>query len=106
TRDSVHVIRTTFASSADQIRSGCYIYSDHVAQQRDVDNFWLGVTGLRRASLYRSVVNNYSRSSKRKRVKKLPFGTCKVSVHQTRLVQMVLGGIQELGGFEREAWLE
>jgi hypothetical protein len=54
----------------------------------------------------RSIVNNYSRSSLRKRTRKLPYGTVKVAVHETRLIQMVLGGIQEIGGFTREAWLE
>ena len=36
----------------------------------------------------------------------LPYGTVKVAVHDTRLIQMILGGIQEIGGFTREAWLE
>jgi hypothetical protein len=35
-----------------------------------------------------------------------PHGTVKVAVHDTRLIQMVLGGIQEIGGFERDSWLE
>jgi hypothetical protein len=36
----------------------------------------------------------------------LPHGTLKVAVHETRLIQMVLGGIQEIGGFTPDAWLE
>jgi hypothetical protein len=29
-----------------------------------------------------------------------------VAVHETRLIQMILGGIQQIGGFERPEWLE
>jgi hypothetical protein len=31
----------------------------------------------------------------------LPYGTCRVSVHRTRIVQMLYGAIQEVAGFER-----
>jgi hypothetical protein len=35
----------------------------------------------------------------------LPYGTCRVSVSRTRVVQSIFGSIQEYGGFTREAWL-
>ena len=57
-------------------------------------------------SLRKSVVNVYSKYSKRKRVGNLPFGTCRVVVSRTWVVQTIFGAIQELGGFTREAWLE
>jgi transcriptional regulator with XRE-family HTH domain len=89
-----------------RIRISCYLYADHTRKQRDIENFWLELTDLTKANLCRSIVNNSSRSSQRKRRNMLPYGTCKVNVHDTRLIQMVLGGIQEIGGFERDAWLE
>jgi len=36
----------------------------------------------------------------------LPFGTCRVVVSRTWVTQTIFGAIQEIGGFEREAWLE
>jgi hypothetical protein len=51
-------------------------------------------------------VNVYSRQSKKKRTNRLPYGTVRVTVCRTRVVQSIFGSIQEYAGFEREAWLE
>jgi hypothetical protein len=51
-------------------------------------------------------VNVYSKYSKKKRQNRLPYGTCRVTVTRTRVVQAIYGAIQELGGFTRDAWLE
>ena len=101
----VNLLRSTLSVPDHKVRIGCYLYADHISKQRDIENFWLDATNLDRSNLCQSVVNLYSRSSQRKRVKKLPYGTCKVAVHDTRIVQMVLGGIQEIG-FSRDEWLE
>jgi len=50
-------------------------------------------------------VNVYSRSSQRTRRGKLPYGTCRVTVHDVRIAQHLYGAIQEYGGFERPEWL-
>jgi hypothetical protein len=102
----MHLLRATLEAPERRIRLTCYLYPDHLSQQADVERFWLQVTGLTRENMCRSIVNNCSRSSKGKRKRLLPYGTVKVAVHDTRLVQMILGGIQELGGFTRDAWLE
>jgi hypothetical protein len=52
------------------------------------------------------MVNHYSRSSQRKRTNKLPYGTCKLIVCSTEIVQTIYGAIQELGGFSQPAWLD
>jgi transcriptional regulator with XRE-family HTH domain len=74
-------------------------------RQREIERFWLRITGLSEASLCRSVVNVYSKYSARKRVNKLPYGTCRVVVNRTSVVQSIYGSIQEYGAFERPAWL-
>jgi hypothetical protein len=102
----MNVLRSTLAAPDPRIRLTCYLYTDHLERQAEVEDFWLTLTGLGRSNLCRSIVNHYSRSSQRKRKNMLPHGTVKVAVHDTRLIQMVLGGIQEIGGFTRVAWLE
>jgi hypothetical protein len=102
----MQLVRLTLLAPESRIRLTCYLYADHVERQAEVEQFWLSVTGLARANMCRSIVNNYSRRSQRKRTNKLPYGTVKIAVHDTRLIHMVLGGIQEIGGFTREAWLE
>jgi hypothetical protein len=51
-------------------------------------------------------VNVYSKYSLKKRANKLPYGTCRVVVYRTRVVQSIYGAIQEYGGFDRPAWLD
>jgi hypothetical protein len=52
------------------------------------------------------MVNHYSRSSQRKRTNRLPYGTCKLVVGSTEIVQQILGAIQEVADFKRPAWLD
>jgi hypothetical protein len=54
-------------------------------------------------SVHREYV--YSKHSQKKRRNKLPYGTCRLAVHDTRIVQSIFGSIQEYGGFDRPEWL-
>jgi hypothetical protein len=51
-------------------------------------------------------VNVYSKHSLKKRKNKRPYGTVRVCVLSTRIVQSIYGSIQEYGGFERPEWLD
>jgi hypothetical protein len=90
----------------EEIRITCHLYADHVAKQAEVERFWLEALALPDSALRKSVVNVYSKYSKRRRVGNLPFGTCRVVVCRTWVAQTIFGAIQEIGGFTREAWLE
>jgi transposase-like protein len=48
----------------------------------------------------------YSKYSQKKRTNRLPYGTCRVSVSRTAIVQHIFGAIQEYAGFERPEWLD
>ena len=99
-------LRTYFAVEDEAVRVTCHLFADHAPRQREVEDFWLHVLGLPRTRLGKSMVNTYSKHSKKLRTNKLPYGTCRIVVSRTRLVQMVYGAIQELAGFERSAWAE
>ena len=101
----VDFLRRYFELSGE-IRITCRLYADHLAKQTEVENFWLETLALPRTALRKSVVNVYSKYSKRLRVGNLPYGTCNVVVSRTWLTQTIFGAIQEIGGFTREAWLE
>jgi hypothetical protein len=98
-------LRECFAVPNDRMRVACHLFADHLRRQHEVEQFWLDVAGLPRSSLRKSMVNKYSRASQRKRVNMLPYGTCKLIVHSTEIVQTIYGSIQELGGFNRPDWL-
>jgi hypothetical protein len=102
----VAFLKTYFDVRDSDIRITCHLFADHIERQREVEQFWLNEAGLPSESLRKSVVNVYSRSSKRKRINKLPYGTCQVVVSRTWVLQSILGSIQEYAGFDREAWLD
>jgi predicted transcriptional regulator len=102
----VWFLRGCFGLSNSQIRITCHLYADHAARQREIEQFWLEALSLPRSSLCKSVVNVLSKYTKRKRIGMLPYGTCRVVVSRTAVVQAIYGGIQEIAGFRRDAWLD
>lgn len=99
-------LRTFFAVRDDQIAVSCNLFADHLDRQHEIEQFWLDTLDLPRSSLRKSMVNRYSKYSQKKRRNKLPYGTCKLTVHSTQVVQTIYGSIQEYGGFERPDWLD
>jgi hypothetical protein len=88
-------LREHFGVRDEQVAIHCNLFADHSARRTEIENFWLTRLGLPRSALRKSVVNSYSRHSQKKRRNKLPFGTCKLVVHSTRIQQTILGSIQE-----------
>lgn len=102
----VFFLKRYFDLRDEEIKITCNLFADHVQRQREIEQFWLDVAQLSERSLCKSYVNVYSKHSKKKRTNRLPYGTVRVTVCRTRVVQSVFGSIQEYGGFERGAWLE
>jgi transcriptional regulator with XRE-family HTH domain len=102
----VGFLRAYFELRDSDIRLTCNLFADHVQRQREIEEFWLDTLGLPPSSLCKSTVNVYSKYSKKKRRNKLPYGTCRIVVSQTRVVQSIYGAIQEYAGFQRKAWLD
>jgi transcriptional regulator with XRE-family HTH domain len=96
----VRFLRQCFRVPDDALRVRCHLYVDHSSEQSAIEDYWLNLLDLPRQALNRSTVNVYSRASKRKRLRTLPYGTCCVAVHNTSIAQTIYGSIQELGGFE------
>jgi transposase-like protein len=102
----VTFLKAYFDLRDTDIRIICNLFADHLERQHEIEQFWLNTLGLPEACLCKSVVNVYSKYSKKKRRNKLPYGTCRVVVSRTQVVQSIFGAIQEIGGFERDAWLD
>ncbi len=99
-------LRAEFGVESSKVRICCNLFADHVERQREIEDFWLSRLELPRTSLRKSIVNVYSKYSQKKRVNKLPYGTCALMVHSSRIVQTIYGSIQEYGGFDRPDWLD
>jgi hypothetical protein len=104
-RVAVHFLRTYFGVPDGKFRVMCNLFADHVDEQHRIEQFWLDTFELPRTCLTKTMINRYSRRSKRTRNGKLPYGTCRVTVSDVRIAQHLYGAIQEYGGFDRPEWL-
>ena len=102
----VRFLSQCFGVRRDEISIYCNLFADHEKRQREIEQYWLDRLELPSSSLRQSVLNRYSKYSKKKRTNKLPYGTCRVVVHSTEIVQTMYGSIQEFAGFERPEWLD
>lgn len=101
----VKFLRAYYDITDEAFRIDCNLFADHLERQREIEQFWLDTLELPTSCLRKSTVNVYSKYSKKKRQGRLPYGTVRVCVHSTELVQQIYGAIQEYGGFERAEWL-
>lgn len=100
----IHFLRQSLLVPDGEIRVYLNCYLNNGFSLEEVENYWLSLLNLPPASLRKSVVNRQPLSSNQKG-RKLVYGICTLSVYQTRLVQHVLGAIQEYIGIDKEEWL-
>ena len=105
-RHFVGFLRAAYAVPDERFRLDCNLFADHVERQREIEQFWLETIGLPVSCLRKSKVNVYSKYSQKKRKNRLPYGTVRVCVHRTEVVQSIYGAIQEYAGFDRPEWLD
>jgi hypothetical protein len=99
-------LREHFNVEDQRFRVHCYLFADHLTRQREIEAFWLRVLQLPAECLQKSTVNVYSKYSQKKRSNKLPYGTCDLGVHSSRILQTIYGSIQQYGSFDQPEWLD
>jgi hypothetical protein len=82
---------------------GCYL--NNGLSLNDIEQWWLSRLGLSESCLRTSAVNRPSRASHFKR-NTLPYGTARLVVHSTFVIQSIYGAIQEYAGIDRPEWLD
>ena len=97
-------LRESYEVEPNKIRVRIAYYTANGISQREVEQFWLAVTGLPKRQL-RTGINPIAKNSKRA-VRQLRYGTCTVRVYSTELAQRIRGAIQAYVGFERTRWLD
>ena len=100
----VHFLRRCYGISPTRIALTVNVHLGNGLELSEVEAWWLSRLGLPPESLRASVVNQPSRASQRKR-RTLPYGTVRITVSSTALVQSVLGSIQAYAGLQRPEWL-
>jgi transcriptional regulator with XRE-family HTH domain len=71
----------------------------------EIEAWWLEQLGLSASALRAATVNRPSRASRWGR-NVLMYGTARLCVHSTFLIQSIYGAIQEYAGFDRLEWLD
>lgn len=93
--------------SDDRLTVTLNVYTGNGLSIAQIEEHWLGVTGLERSSLRKHQLNHYPTSSSGTKRNRLPYGVCTLGVKaSTREVQHIYGAIQEYAGFEERAWLD
>jgi hypothetical protein len=72
----------------------------------EIHDWWLKRLHLPLGCLRKAVVNRPSSASKRRKGHILPYGTARLAVHSTFVVQSIYGAIQEYAGIDRPEWLD
>ena len=72
----------------------------------EIEDWWLGRLDLPRSSVRAAAINRPSSASQQKKHRVLVYGTARVAVHSTFVVQSIYGGIQEIAGIDRPEWLD
>jgi AcrR family transcriptional regulator len=68
--------------------------------------WWLQRLALPDSCLRTPAINRVSIASKRLKGHVLPYGTARLAVHSTFIVQSIYGAIQEYAGIDRPEWLD
>jgi hypothetical protein len=72
----------------------------------EIQEWWLARLRLPATCLRKPIVNRPSSASKLRKGHVLPYGTARVTVHSTFIVQSIYGAIQEYAGIDRPEWLD
>jgi hypothetical protein len=100
----VHFLRRCYAVRPERMALTVNVHLGNGLQLDEIETWWLTRLGLPPASLRRSIVNRPSRASQGKR-RTLPYGTARITVSSTALVQNILGAIQAYAAVQRPEWL-
>jgi transcriptional regulator with XRE-family HTH domain len=100
----VHFLRRCYGVSDERIALRVNVHLGNGLTLEEIEAWWLQRLGLPPGSLRRAMVNRPSRISQRKR-RTLPYGTVRIVVSSTALVQNIFGAIQAYAGLQRPNWL-
>jgi hypothetical protein len=87
----------------ERIRLSVNVHLGNGLTLEEIEAWWLERLDLPHSCLRKATVNQASSASKRLR-KPLVYGTARITVNSTRLVQSIYGAIQEYAGIERPEW--
>jgi hypothetical protein len=101
----VRFLRECYAVSPDRITLAVNCHLNNGLTLEEIETWWLARLGLPRASLRAASVNRPSQASRWRR-NVLVYGTARVTVCSTEIIQGIYGAIQQYAGIERPEWVD
>jgi transcriptional regulator with XRE-family HTH domain len=102
----VRFLRRCYEMPVEKMALGVNLHLGNGLTAGDIVDWWLRELELPACCARTPVVARPSRASKFRRGHILRYGTARLTVHSTFVVQSIFGAIQEYGGFERPEWLD
>lgn len=72
----------------------------------EINKFWCETLELPLSCLRKPMINKYSKISKKTKKGKLPYGTCKIRIGSTEIVNRIYGAIGKYASFKIEEFIE
>jgi transcriptional regulator with XRE-family HTH domain len=104
-RAFVRFLCGSYGVPVDRILISVNCHLNNGLSLEEIEAWWLAKLDLPASSLRTASVNRPSKASRWRR-NVLVYGTVRLAVHSTFLVQSIYGAIQEYGGFDRPEWLD
>jgi hypothetical protein len=99
-------LRTCYAVTDDHVTLSVNCFLENGLTLEAIQDWWLDRLDLPSSCLRMAAVNRVSSASKRLKGHILPYGTARLVVHSTFIVQSIFGAIQEYAGIDRPEWLD
>jgi transcriptional regulator with XRE-family HTH domain len=98
-------LRGSCGIESERVRLSVNCHLNNGLTLAEIEAWWLATLALPPTCLRAATVNRPSSASRWRR-NTLIYGTARLTVHSTFLVQSIYGAIQEYGGFDRPEWLD
>jgi hypothetical protein len=98
-------LRTHYGVADERVAFAVNCFLGNGKTLAEIEAWWLNRLRLPATCLRQAAVNRASTASKRKR-RTLVYGTGRLVVHSTFIVQSIYGAIQEYAGIDRPEWLD
>jgi hypothetical protein len=101
----VEFLRRCYGVSSEELRLTLNVHLNNGLELSEIEEWWLAALTLPRRCLGSHTVKRSSQGSRGTR-RTLPYGTARIVLHSTFVLQSIYGAIQEYARTERPEWLD
>ncbi len=102
----IDFLKQCFNVKDNDLRIGCYYYVNDDITCEQVEQHWKNELRLPESCFNKTCSNKVYRKAKTKRAERTKFGTCRIRVHDVKIIQMIYGAIQEFSKHDNPEWVE